>query len=182
MTETGDHRSIFKPAVIVSILCVILLDQLSKYWIVETIFDQSFFDKALFDFQFVFIAKAAEVTSFFNIVLYGNKGIAFGLLSNNSPYASWFFAFMSLSICAGIIYWLWQTKSRYHRWAMILIVGGALGNLIDRLRLSAVVDFIELHYAGYFFPAFNIADSCIFIGAMLLIFFDHKKISDEKSS
>jgi signal peptidase II len=110
------------------------------------------------------------VTSFFNLVLVYNKGAAFSFLSDAGGWQRVFFIVLTLG-AIGLIMWM----IRKHRdellfcWGLVFILGGAVGNLIDRIRLGHVVDFLDFHAAGWHFWAFNVADSAITIGAMLLI-------------
>ena len=118
------------------------------------------------------------LTNFFNLVLTFNAGAAFSFLSDESGWQRWLFS--GIAVCASvlIIYLLSKhTSERLFCIALSLILGGALGNLWDRITLGYVVDFLDFHYNGYHWPAFNIADSSIFIGALLLIFesFRHKE-------
>ncbi len=118
------------------------------------------------------------LTNFFNLVLTFNAGAAFSFLSDESGWQRWLFS--GIAVCASIliIYLLSKhTSERLFCIALSLILGGALGNLWDRVTLGYVVDFLDFHYNGYHWPAFNIADSSIFIGALLLIFesFRHKE-------
>ena len=118
------------------------------------------------------------LTNFFNLVLTFNAGAAFSFLSDESGWQRWLFS--GIAVCASvlIIYLLSKhTSERLFCIALSLILGGALGNLWDRITLGYVVDFLDFHYSGYHWPAFNIADSSIFIGALLLIFesFRHKE-------
>ncbi len=118
------------------------------------------------------------LTNYFNLVLTFNAGAAFSFLSNESGWQRWLFS--GIAICASvlIIYLLSKhTSEKLFCIALSLILGGALGNLWDRVTLGYVVDFLDFHYNGYHWPAFNIADSSIFIGALLLIFesFRHKE-------
>ncbi len=118
------------------------------------------------------------LTNFFNLVLTFNAGAAFSFLSDESGWQRWLFS--GIAVCASvlIIYLLSKhTSEKLFCIALSLILGGALGNLWDRVTLGYVVDFLDFHYKGYHWPAFNIADSSIFIGALLLIFesFRHKE-------
>lgn len=118
------------------------------------------------------------LTNFFNLVLTFNAGAAFSFLSDESGWQRWLFS--GIAVCASvlIIYLLSKhTSEKLFCIALSLILGGALGNLWDRVTLGYVVDFLDFHYNGYHWPAFNIADSSIFIGALLLIFesFRHKE-------
>ncbi len=110
------------------------------------------------------------VTPFFNMVLMHNTGAAFSFLAGAGGWQRWFFTVVSVAVSAAIVYML----SRPHRDAAVplglaLVLGGALGNLYDRLTLGHVVDFIQLHAAGYYWPAFNLADSAITVGVAILV-------------
>ena len=107
----------------------------------------------------------------FNLTLMHNTGAAFSFLSSAGGWQRWFFTAIATVVSAVIVGWLLRLRSD-QRWlalALALILGGALGNLWDRLTLGYVVDFIQLYYDRWFWPAFNIADSAIFVGAVLLI-------------
>ena len=115
-------------------------------------------------------ATRIEVTGFFNLVLVTNRGAAFSFLSNASGWQMWFFAAIAVFASAVIIALLLrQDGGRVYRAALALVLGGAVGNLIDRLRWGHVVDFLDLHAFGWHWPAFNVADSAITVGAVLLI-------------
>jgi signal peptidase II len=114
--------------------------------------------------------EVLEVTPFFNLVLMHNTGAAFSFLAGAGGWQRWFFTVVSVVVSAAIVYML----SRPHRDAAVplglaLVLGGALGNLCDRLTLGHVVDFIQLHAAGYYWPAFNLADSAITVGVAILV-------------
>ena len=114
--------------------------------------------------------ETREMTSFFNLVLMYNTGAAFSFLANAGGWQRWFFTVVTIAISAVIVYMLRrQHGDRTVALALALVLGGALGNLYDRLTLGHVVDFIQLHAAGYYWPAFNVADSAITVGVGLLI-------------
>ncbi len=111
------------------------------------------------------------VSGFFNLTLMHNSGAAFSFLHQAGGWQRWFFVVLALVISAMLILWLWRLPRTRH-WlacALGLILGGALGNLWDRLLQGYVVDFIQVHYQGWYFPAFNIADAAISVGAVMLI-------------
>jgi signal peptidase II len=114
--------------------------------------------------------EVREVTSFFNLVLVHNTGAAFSFLANAGGWQRWFFAAVSIVISAVIVAML-RRHGHNHllAGALALVLGGALGNLHDRLRFGYVVDFVQLHAGGYYWPAFNVADSAITIGVALLL-------------
>jgi signal peptidase II len=133
---------------------VIVLDQLSKAWITS---------------HFAF-GESLTVLGIFNLVLAHNTGAAFSFLNDAGGIQRWLFSIIAISASAWII-WLLRKHSAQVLFALALsmILGGALGNLIDRLAYGYVVDFLDFHWGIYHFPAFNLADSAITCGAFLLI-------------
>lgn len=111
------------------------------------------------------------VTGFFNIVFTWNFGTAFSLFNGLGEYAPIALILMTGIIIGIILYYLFARAKRYEIVPLALIAGGALGNLIDRIRFGAVVDFLDFHIGGYHWPAFNIADVCIVIGVGLYILY-----------
>ena len=110
--------------------------------------------------------NGVTVLPFFNIVRLKNNGISFGLLGSLPP---WLLTLAALSIVAVLFYWLWRTADRQIATALGLITGGALGNIVDRVRHGAVTDFLDFHINNYHGPAFNFADSAIVCGVGLLL-------------
>jgi signal peptidase II len=110
------------------------------------------------------------VTSFFNIVRWHNTGAAFSFLAGAKGWQRWFFVGLGVA-AAGFIIWMLGRHGgqKLFSWALALVLGGAVGNVIDRLWHGHVIDFIQVHYGNAYFPAFNVADSAITIGAALLI-------------
>lgn len=111
------------------------------------------------------------VLPFFNFSLAYNPGAAFSFLADAGGWQRWFFVALALGIGALIIHWLWRLprEEKLVAASLSLILGGAVGNLIDRLWHGHVIDFLDFYYGRYHWPAFNIADSAITIGAILLI-------------
>lgn len=111
--------------------------------------------------------RPVEVFSWFNLTLQHNSGAAFSFLSDAGGWQRWFFTGIAVLISAGLMIWLFVAQ-RGHRMlalSLALILGGAIGNLWDRVALGYVVDFISVHYSDWYFPAFNLADSAITVGA-----------------
>ncbi len=107
----------------------------------------------------------------FNLMLAYNTGAAFSILHDAGGWQRWFFTILSSVVSAGIVWWMWRLESS-ERWlaiALALILGGAVGNLCDRILLGHVVDFVQLYYQRWAYPAFNVADSAITAGAVMLI-------------
>ncbi len=116
------------------------------------------------------LGDSHTVTSFFNIVRAHNTGAAFSFLAGAGGWQRWFFIGLGIA-AAFFIVWMLRNHGgqRLFSWALALILGGALGNVIDRFIRGYVVDFLQFHYAGWAFPSFNVADSAISIGAACLI-------------
>lgn len=110
-----------------------------------------------------------EVTGFFNLVLTHNTGAAFSFLAGAGGWQRWFFTAIAVAISAAIVVLLPRQRDPWMSAALALVLGGALGNLYDRLTLGRVVDFVQLHASGYYWPAFNVADSAITVGVLLLV-------------
>ncbi len=112
------------------------------------------------------------ITPFFNFTLMFNKGAAFSFLSNYPEISTIFFSILSAAISIAIIIWIlgYTANQKLKAFSLSLVLGGAIGNLIDRLLQGKVTDFISLHYQQYYWPTFNIADSAIVVGAILLAF------------
>ena len=116
------------------------------------------------------LGDSSPVTGFFNIVRVHNSGAAFSFLSSASGWQRWFFTAIGLGAAVFIVYMLRaHPGQKLFSFALACILGGAIGNVIDRLLHGYVVDFLDFHYAGTHFPAFNIADSAISVGAACLI-------------
>ena len=113
--------------------------------------------------------KVLAVTTFFNVVLTWNRGISFGLFNNESNLGVWIFSILALIIVGILLSWLWKIDSKTIAVSLGFIIGGALGIVTDRILHLAVVDFLDFHLGGVHWPAFNVADSFITIGAMTLI-------------
>lgn len=109
------------------------------------------------------------VASFFNIVFTWNPGVSFSMFRGLGESGPWVVILLTVVIIGLIIFYMWRRAAVAERGALALIVGGALGNLIDRLRFGAVIDFLDFHIAGWHWPAFNLADTFIFLGVMWLI-------------
>lgn len=146
---------------------VVVLDQLSK-WVV---------------LNHVQYGETIYVASFWNWVLTFNPGAAFSFLADQPGWQRWFFSVLALGVSGWIALELKRyPEQRRMALALTLVMGGALGNVIDRIRFGAVVDFIQWHAAGYYWPAFNVADSAITLGAILMVWatlFAKKETSDE---
>lgn len=127
------------------------------------------FTKALIlgDFQH---GDTRYVTSWFNVARHHNTGAAFSFLAGAGGWQRWFFVGLG-TVATGFILWMLRKHSeqRLFCWSLALIMGGAIGNVIDRLLHGYVVDFIQVHYGNAYFPTFNVADSAITVGAILLI-------------
>lgn len=117
------------------------------------------------------LGQQNEVLPVLNWTLLHNHGAAFSFLSDAGGWQRWFF--MSISIIVSVIFFIWLLRLPMSAWltrySLTFIIAGALGNLVDRIFLGYVVDFISVHWQNHYFPAFNLADSAITLGAMLMI-------------
>ncbi len=128
------------------------------------------------------LGEVREVLPFFNLVLVFNAGAAFSFLADAGGWQKWFFVVLALGISVWIALMLKRhATERLLPAALTLVLGGALGNVIDRLRFGAVVDFLDVHAAGWHWPAFNVADSAISVGVVLLLWhsFTHKEPAND---
>ena len=133
---------------------IVVVDQLAKYAAV----------------QYLAVNKFVAVTPFFNLVLVYNSGAAFSILSDAAGWQRGLFIAIALIAAAWIVYLLRKyPQQRLFALALSLVLAGAVGNVIDRILLGTVIDFLDFHALGYHWPAFNVADSAITCGAALLI-------------
>jgi signal peptidase II len=116
------------------------------------------------------IERNERVTSFFDLVLTYNHGMSFGLFNNGGGLSAPLFALAAAAIVAVLVFWLSRARSEMLAGAIGLIIGGAVGNLIDRVRLGGVIDFLYFHLGSWYWPAFNVADSAICIGVFIMLF------------
>lgn len=105
----------------------------------------------------------------FNLVLVFNRGVSFSLLTSGAEAAPYLLSALALAVAAALVYWLRTAEAAVTRLAVGLVLGGAVGNVVDRLRFGAVVDFLDFHWKTLHWPAFNLADSAICLGAAILI-------------
>ena len=134
---------------------VLVIDQGSKQWVANSM--------ELFD--------SIALLPIFSITYVHNPGAAFSFLADQGGWQRWFFTLIALA--ASVVFAVWLAKTSKDKQvlsiALALMLSGAVGNLIDRVLFGYVIDFIDFHWAGYTFPAFNVADSSIFIGAALMV-------------
>ncbi|MET0063930.1 MAG: signal peptidase II [Candidatus Thiodiazotropha endolucinida] len=137
-------------------LLVILLDQSTKQLAESTLT----------------LYETVSVLPFFDLTLLYNKGAAFSFLSDQGGWQRWFFIVLAIVVCIVLVGWLWRLK-RDELWvavALSLIIGGAIGNVIDRILFGQVIDFLHFHYQQHYFPAFNVADSAITVGVIIMLY------------
>ncbi|MBL8805283.1 MAG: signal peptidase II [Rhodospirillales bacterium] len=111
---------------------------------------------------------SVRVLPFFNLVVVWNYGVSFGMFNTGSSSSAYLFAGLALAIVLGLVWWMRNAENLTVAVALGLVVGGAIGNVVDRLRFGAVFDFFDFHVAGWHWPAFNVADSGITIGVAIL--------------
>jgi len=133
---------------------ILILDHLTKWWIRDVVLDG---------------ARHIEIFSFFNLVEVWNRGVSFGLFASNSPWTPVLLSALAIGISAVLLVWLRKAETLLLSVALGIVIGGAIGNVIDRLLWGHVFDFLDFHIAGYHWPAFNVADSAITIGVGLIL-------------
>lgn len=133
---------------------VLLLDQLSKLWIVYGVMAPP---------------RTIEVAPFLNLVMVWNRGVSFGMLGGAAPWVAHAIAALSFGVCVLLAVWLAHARSRPLAAGLGLVIGGAAGNLVDRLAHGAVADFLDFHAFGHHWPAFNLADAAITCGVAVVI-------------
>ncbi len=146
----------------------LLLDQVSKHWVASS-------------FE---LYESVNLLPFFSFTYVHNTGAAFSFLADQGGWQRWFFTVIATVACIVFIVWLSKTpkQQRLLGIALALMLSGAAGNLIDRMLFGYVIDFLDFHWAGYRFPAFNVADSVIFVGAALMIFDSYQQESVQKDN
>lgn len=136
------------------VAAVVAADQMSKWWIVERVMNPP---------------RVIPVAPFFNLVMGWNRGVSFGMFSLDSATGAWVLSALALVIVAVLFAWMVRESRAFVVAALGLVIGGALGNVIDRARFGAVADFLDFHAFGFHWPAFNAADTAISLGALALL-------------
>lgn len=134
---------------------VVLLDQISKLWIFRVLLEQQ---------------SEIVVLPVFSLVKRYNTGISFSIFATDHATGPWIFALLATIIALGLLIWLSQTADRLPAIGLAFVIGGAIGNVTDRVREGAVMDFLLFHWRDWAWPAFNLADTAITIGVALLIY------------
>lgn len=140
---------------IVAALVALVVDQASKQWALAALWPP--------------YSPGLTMLPFLNFRLGFNTGVTFGMFRDSAAQAVWVLVLLKLGIVAWLLAWLWRTRLRLEAVALGLVIGGALGNVLDRVRLGAVTDFVDLHYAGWHWPTFNLADTAIVSGVVGLL-------------
>jgi len=143
---------------------IIILDQLSKWWVVERLMRPEGVEGTPF-----FTPFKVRLAPFFDLVMTWNRGVSFGIGNNSGPWNALILSGLALVIVVAMVVWLRKAEGRLMPLALGGIIGGALGNVIDRARFGAVADFLDIHVGAYHWPAFNLADSAITVGAVFLV-------------
>lgn len=140
--------------ILIIVAALIAVDQISKRVMLDLVFDPP---------------SIIQVTSFFNFVPVWNRGISFGLFGGAET-SRWILVALALAIIVLLVVWLLRSGQGVVRFALVLVIGGALSNVIDRVVYGAVVDFIDIHAFGWHWPAFNLADMAIVLGTAMLLY------------
>lgn len=164
-----------------SIFIITILDQVSKWYVLENMLLQAAYKhKQPRDFlTWMTEVKAAYLPTggpasvevfegFMNFTMVWNRGISFGLFQQSGVGVWGLIAFTGL-ITLGLLIWFFKTEDMNVRTSLILVIGGSLGNIIDRIRFESVIDFVDVYFGDWHYPTFNFADSCIVVGVLLLL-------------
>ncbi|MCB1838981.1 MAG: signal peptidase II [Alphaproteobacteria bacterium] len=170
-------------------LAVFLTDQLSKWYVMEYVIrprthnggeSMGFFDWYIHTPYVLRFPAALKVLPFFNVVMVWNYGISFGLLGSFSKFGYIILIVIALAIIALFCLWMYEAKTREYMIPYALVIGGALGNVIDRFRFQAVMDFLDFHSNGVHFWAFNVADMAVVTGVVSIIGISQYKTTNRK--
>ncbi|MDF1719068.1 MAG: signal peptidase II [Minwuia sp.] len=134
---------------------LIILDQATKVWLIGVMEARGF--------------AAWELLPFFNLVMVWNPGVSFGLFGGGPAETRWILAAVNVAVSIMLLIWLLRAENRMQRLALAAVIGGALGNALDRLIYGRVADFFDFHVAGWHWPAFNVADMAISCGVVILL-------------
>lgn len=173
MKNKTAHGRWMKPALLI-IFCIVLMDQATKWLIVEHLFRPQLYDAMSFWTWLVSSGPQIgpsywDVLPFLNLVMVWNDGVSFGMLQDLGDNAPIILSGFALVIALGMFIWIWFVDNALMAYGLSLVVAGAIGNILDRVRFGAVIDFLDFHAFGYHWPAFNIADSAISIGVILIV-------------
>jgi signal peptidase II len=133
----------------------VVADQISKEVLLRTLLKQG--------------SSINIIDGFFQLVVVWNSGVSFGLMGGDRALPPWILSAVAIAVCVGLFVWLRRTDRRLTGWGIGLVMGGAIGNVIDRARWGAVFDFADFHVQQWHWPAFNIADSAIVVGVGLML-------------
>ena len=152
--QRSEHQLLIRIGLPVA-AAIIVFDQAAKFWIVLDV---------------MVPPQTIEVSSFFNIVMVWNRGASFGLFSGHSLWVPLILCAVAVVISVALAIWMHKARSRWLETSLGMVIGGALGNAIDRVMYSAVADFLDFHIYDYHWPAFNVADIAISVGVVMLLF------------
>lgn len=137
-------------------VAILAVDQISKYLLIGVMQENRF--------------QPIEITPFFNLVMVWNRGVSFGLFASDLEAMRWVLTVLAIGVSIGLLIWLYRAANRSLAIGLGLVIGGAIGNAVDRVVYGAVADFFDFHLAGVgHWPAFNIADSAIVVGVGFLL-------------
>ena len=136
-------------------VAVLLADQASKFWLIDLLTSDG--------------GRSFRLGPVFNLVMVWNPGVSFGLFASDSNAMRWILTAVSAAVAAGLVVWLVRGTNRWLAIALGLVIGGAVGNAIDRVVHGRVADFFDFHVGAWHWPAFNLADSAIVVGVVMLV-------------
>lgn len=163
----------FKGLIVIAV--VFFLDQLSKWGVVEHLFRPAVYARPL-PFSTWLLSPgdligfaSVQVTYVLNFVMVWNNGVSFGMLQDMGDMGPVVLSVIAAVVCLGLLVWLYQVNDVIAGLGLSFVIAGSLGNILDRIRFGAVIDFLDFHILDYHWPAFNIADAAICVGVFLII-------------
>lgn len=139
----------------IAAILAFLIDRLNKWWFID-----------VYELP---TKGVVEIWPIFDVVMVWNRGVSFSFLEASTDFGRWALVALNVIIVGVLIYWLKGAKTKWVSIGVGLVIGGALGNIYDRVKFGAVADFFQFHWDNWYFAVFNVADSFIFVGAVLLI-------------
>ena len=144
---------------LVAAAAIFAADQASKQWMLGFLQVEGGLGRGRF----------VPLTDFFNLVVVWNRGVSFGMFAGHDDMVRWILSGLAIVVSIALAVWLFRTTDRLVALGLGCVIGGAIGNVVDRIRFGAVFDFLDFHAAGYHWPAFNVADAGIFVGVAALL-------------
>ena len=164
--EGAPPRASYRALGLIFAALVLVADQVSKWWILDV-------------FRLPEKFSVPVIDGFLNLTMVWNRGVSTGLLTAESDLGRWLLTALTAAIAIGVLVWMWRERDRWQALALAAILGGAIGNIIDRVRFGAVADFIDVRGIPYWNYVFNVADAAITIGVAVILLLSLRKHDED---